>query len=70
MARKFAEKLVRAIAETDFVLNKKSVPLGCSISVASAIPDNDTSSEKLLVAADDALYQAKGQGKNRSCIST
>jgi diguanylate cyclase (GGDEF)-like protein len=68
MSKKFAEKLVRAVA--DFVLNEKSVPVSCSIGVASAIPDNDTGSEKRLMAADDALYQAKEQGKNRSCIST
>jgi diguanylate cyclase (GGDEF)-like protein len=38
-----------------------------SIGLASLVPGDDNSVEQLLKMADQALYQAKQQGRNRSC---
>jgi diguanylate cyclase (GGDEF)-like protein len=43
-------------------------PVGCvtlSLGVASTFPKSSTSKEKLISAADGALYQAKDQGRDR-----
>lgn len=43
-------------------------PVGCvtlSLGVASTFPRSSTSQEKLISAADRALYQAKGKGRDR-----
>ncbi len=43
-----------------------NIRLSASIGVAS-YPDHGTTPEQLLKAADDALYQAKKEGRNRVC---
>lgn len=41
-----------------------------SIGVATRPPGTDITGEQLLKAADEALYQAKAQGRNRACQSS
>jgi diguanylate cyclase (GGDEF)-like protein len=61
-----AERIRRAIENEPFP-RQKELPQGrltASIGVA-AFPENGESAADLLRAADAALYQAKGEGRNR-----
>lgn len=40
-----------------------------SIGVASQVPDGDATPEMLLKHADEALYAAKEQGRNRAILA-
>ncbi len=48
--------------------NREWLPITISLGVA-AYPDHGTSPEKVLKAADDALYRAKDQGRNRAIFA-
>ncbi len=67
-ARYVAERLCRSIAETPFVISGSDKPITVTVSIGLALAgDKYTSSSKLLVSADDALYQAKKNGRNQVC---
>jgi diguanylate cyclase (GGDEF)-like protein len=57
-----AERVREAIAGLPFPIPGRELAVTCSIGVASA---DDLSPESLLRHADEALYQAKAQGRNR-----
>lgn len=42
----------------------------CSIGIACRVPDRSLTSEQFVALADDALYQAKNQGRNRYVLAT
>jgi two-component system cell cycle response regulator len=62
-----AERLCRGVAEHTISLSKdQTLSLSVSIGVA-AYPEDADSVHKLLSAADQALYVAKSEGRNRAC---
>lgn len=63
-----AERIRMAIADHSFRLSDGRV-LGvtCSIGIAMYRPEQDDL-DQLLLRADQALYQAKNQGRNRCCV--
>lgn len=64
-----AEILVESISRIELFLKNTAVPVTCSIGVACTVPDYHDNAEALLISADNALYQAKEQGRNQYCIS-
>lgn len=68
-----AEWLQKNIAETPFILNNEAgnqdeISITISLGVADLLPDGG-SKESLIAAADQALYQAKNQGRNRVILA-
>jgi len=57
-----AERLRHAIGSTPFALGDQRLPVTCSIGAACA---EGVTAETLIRYADEALYQAKAQGRNR-----
>jgi diguanylate cyclase (GGDEF)-like protein len=67
-----AKALARAIEEMSIPHARSGVSSSVSLSqgIASLIPAQDTKPENLIELADQALYQAKQQGRNRYVAST
>ena len=64
-AYKFAEKLREIISKTKFMYKKTRINVTVSAGVASR--DEVNSSEELIKKADERLYLAKKNGRNRVC---
>lgn len=62
-ARDLAEKLRRQVDESDLETT-------ISVGVASRIPDHADGIQTILTLADQALYKAKGAGKNRVAVNS
>ncbi|MBP0021881.1 MAG: diguanylate cyclase [Cyanobacteria bacterium SBLK] len=67
-AKEVAEKVGRKIAEMQFIHIEKIIKITVSIGVA-AYQIGDTTIDDILRRADDALYQAKGWGRDRVVVS-
>lgn len=63
-----AERLRRGIAEAATKPSVLPTPITVSIGVAELVTDRD--GERLVSAADQALYQAKQSGKSRFCLAS
>lgn len=63
-----AERLRQTIAEFPVLLPNENVFVTTSIGVACCDSQDDLRLEMLLNRADEALYQAKHQGRNRVCV--
>ncbi len=69
-AQAMAQRLVESVAALN--LPHAQSPLGhvtVSVGVASVLPGQDQTPERLLALADEALYQAKAQGRNRVVLA-
>nr|WP_251372225.1 GGDEF domain-containing protein [Rheinheimera oceanensis] len=63
-----AERLRMTVSQHNFTLtDSTAVQLSCSIGIAMYLPERDDL-DKLLLRADQALYQAKHQGRNRCAV--
>ena len=60
-----AKSLVESISRIELFLNNTLVHVTCSIGVACMVPSHHDNAEALLILADNALYQAKEQGRNQ-----
>ena len=64
----FAERLREAVAQSVFVLGDQPQRITISIGLAALDPGRADRSA-LMQAADAALYRAKDEGRNRTCVS-
>jgi diguanylate cyclase (GGDEF)-like protein len=60
-----AERMRAALADEPMSFNEESRVITCSFGATSWTPDAGGTEEDLIRAADDALYRAKRQGRNR-----
>jgi predicted signal transduction protein with EAL and GGDEF domain len=68
-ARMVAEKIRVAVAGLRIELSE-GIQLGLTVSIGgAAFPEDTDSASELLSLADEALYSAKGGGRNRTCMS-
>ncbi len=63
-----AERLREKIKSQHIVYKDKIISLTMSFGVGSMPSNQDLSSDSLIKMADDALYKAKRQGRNRCCM--
>ena len=64
-----AEKIRLAVAATDVDLPDR-VPVRMTVSIGvAAYPDDTDNGADLFGLADDALYQAKRMGRDRTCMT-
>ncbi|GAC08801.1 GGDEF domain-containing protein [Paraglaciecola chathamensis] len=69
-ARSMAQKIEQAIQDHKFVHEGTVIPVTVSIGIATTMPKPKQKSSTLIDQADQALYQAKAQGRNRSIVFT
>lgn len=60
-----AERIRVTISELNFIHEGNPIPLRVSIGVAGWVPLKEVDAEQLIQVADDALYEAKQNGRNR-----
>jgi diguanylate cyclase (GGDEF)-like protein len=67
----FVDKLREKISETDIAIPGSEVPVRITVSGGLAMfPAHGQSTTELFRAADEALYESKRQGRNRTLIAT
>ncbi len=60
------ERIRRGIEKHEFVYEEKRMPVAISIGISTLAGQNYASPKALVKAADDYLYKAKGNGRNRT----
>ena len=63
-----ADRIWRSVAQKEFADGKSSVRITVSVGVSFFPNKNVASADDLLANSDQALYQAKREGRNRICI--
>ncbi len=69
-AKTLSEKLRRLIENKVFVFEGNSIRITISIGIASFLGEKKLTKELIIKSADDALYQAKNNGRNRIEVIT
>jgi len=64
-----AERLRNSLAKEGIQVGDRRLPVTCSIGIASSAGDPEPNAEALVTAADQALYRAKAEGRNRVCAA-
>ncbi|SFM13902.1 sensor domain-containing diguanylate cyclase [Marinobacter zhejiangensis] len=64
-AIRVAEKIRTAVERMEFRISEQVIGVTVSVGVAARVPDQAEQTKELFELADIALYQAKGQGRNR-----
>lgn len=64
-SRFIAERICKAVAEMVFALEGRPIAVSVSVGVCSMVPNRELPNQTLIGYADQALYQAKHNGRNR-----
>jgi diguanylate cyclase (GGDEF)-like protein len=64
-----AERVRRAVAETDIVESGQRIPVTVSVGGSGLPSDNATNAKDLIALADAALYASKESGRDRYVIA-
>jgi two-component system, cell cycle response regulator len=64
----FAERLRLRFADSPMVTSGPTLPVTMSLGVVAVTGGQAPAAEKILAAADDALYRAKSEGRNRAVL--
>jgi len=68
-ARMLAEQIRKTVENTSAVYEDKKIRLTVSLGVATLIPNADLDSKGLIRLADQAMYQAKDNGRNQVVVA-
>ncbi|MBN2329949.1 MAG: diguanylate cyclase [Candidatus Omnitrophica bacterium] len=68
-AKQLAERIRTRVSSKPFMIEKKEIFVTISIGVSACQGRNDSTPEKLIQLADQALYAAKNSGRNRVELS-
>jgi diguanylate cyclase (GGDEF)-like protein len=68
-ARRVAENLLAAIKTNEFVAVGRCIPLTVSIGIACCTKFDQLDSQRIIMLADNALYQAKAAGRDTVCLA-
>jgi len=69
-AQEIAERIRKRVAQHRFSQISSQEPTGITVSIGvSAIDHKVLTKEKLITAADQAMYKAKNSGKNQTCVA-
>ncbi len=70
-SKSVAERMRKKVEEMEIMLpdQSQSIQITASFGTASFIPESKEDLETLIKKADDALYRAKAEGRNRVCMS-
>ncbi|WP_068828656.1 GGDEF domain-containing protein [Pseudomonas sp. BMS12] len=68
-AHELAERFRRELAEQGCELGGQTLPLTTSLGVGCLEPQHDTNAETFFKRVDDALYRAKGAGRDRLVLA-
>jgi two-component system cell cycle response regulator len=68
-AAELAERLRRAVEETEFIFDGKRIAVTISVGVARAPRPGVSSPAELVAVADETMYVAKRSGRNRVCVA-
>ncbi|MGL4475265.1 MAG: sensor domain-containing diguanylate cyclase [Shewanella sp.] len=69
-AQHIAERIRLAVANLQLDRRGQAIALTVSIGISTKVISNDDQAAELLEQADNALYQAKNQGRNRVCLAS
>ncbi len=68
-AERIATRLLRHFRATTMSCQQHSFSITCSIGIACALPHYESNPDALLMAADEALYEAKDNGRNQMSVA-
>ena len=63
-----AERVRKNVENEDFIVGGTRIPITVSLGVACHRPHSPDKIDMLIKEADEALYNAKGSGRNRVCV--